>query len=146
MKRWLLVATCAALGACGGERVAEPGGESPQSATAASEVVLNQEFELRPGQTVRLRGGGLSVTFPGVAEDSRCPVDVQCVWAGNARVALRAARPGGSMVALDLNTTLEPRAAEAFGHTLRLVGLAPAPTQGTPIRPQDYRARLVIGK
>src|ERR1041384_6590460 len=49
---------------------------------------LGQEFELRIGQRAVIRKTNLTLRFVTVPEDSRCPSDVTCVWAGNARVEL----------------------------------------------------------
>ena len=37
---------------------------------------------------------GVSLSFVEVLEDSRCPEDVTCVWAGRARIAVRVKAPG----------------------------------------------------
>ena len=55
----------------------------------STEVPLAQDFELSLGQTVAIAGTAHRVTFEAVPEDSRCPTDAVCVWAGNARVSLR---------------------------------------------------------
>ncbi|MDO9445893.1 MAG: hypothetical protein Q7K37_11305, partial [Dehalococcoidia bacterium] len=48
-----------------------------------------QEAFLQPGERAVFEAGGerLEVLFVGVTADSRCPVDVTCIWAGEARVA-----------------------------------------------------------
>ncbi len=73
--------------------------------------------------------GSSVVRFGEVKGDSRCPVDVVCVWAGNAEVALVVEPTVGEGPAqlLTLNTLLEPRVGNARGLRLTLVGLAPVP-------------------
>ncbi len=44
-------------------------------------------LSLRIGQQGTV-SGGFTVRFDSVAEDSRCPTGLQCVWAGNCVVAL----------------------------------------------------------
>ena len=44
------------------------------------------------GETVVVQG--VSLSFVEVLEDSRCPEDVTCVWAGRARIAVRVKAPG----------------------------------------------------
>ncbi|MFH1764671.1 MAG: hypothetical protein ABIF09_10810 [Gemmatimonadota bacterium] len=39
-------------------------------------------------EDIRLEGSVLRFSFGEVLEDSRCPVDVTCVWAGNAKVVI----------------------------------------------------------
>ncbi len=48
-------------------------------------IAPNQDFTLRPGERAMLSGQA-SVHYLGVANDSRCPPTVQCVWAGDAEV------------------------------------------------------------
>ncbi len=53
----------------------------------AIQVSANQDFTLRPGERAMLPGQA-SLRYVGVANDSRCPPTVQCVWAGDAEVKL----------------------------------------------------------
>lgn len=58
-------------------------------------VEFNDQFNLAYAHTVRLPDGS-EIYFKDVLEDSRCPVDVMCVWAGKNVV---------------LNTALDPKSA-----------------------------------
>ena len=62
------------------------GTPAPTATVVPRAVVEGQPFKLALGERVRLPGGDL-LEFTGALEDSRCPPDVQCVWAGQARVA-----------------------------------------------------------
>lgn len=109
----------------------------------STEVPLDQDFELAVGRTVAITGTAQRVTFDAVPEDSRCPIDAVCVWAGNARVSLRVTEAGtDSSVAL--NTGLEPRSATVGGIRLELRALTPAPRADTPTPPDAYRATLRV--
>lgn len=116
---------------------------SPPEAPSQPRVPLGQEFELAPGQSARATPDGLVVTFQGVEEDSRCPVDVQCVWEGNALVVVSAERPPVPAATLQLETSARREAAYA-GYTIRLVGLSPHPRQGETIPRERYRLRLAV--
>ena len=50
------------------------------------EAQLDQPFTLFVRERAQL--GNLQIRFIGVPEDSRCPLDVECVWAGNAKIVL----------------------------------------------------------
>src|SRR5687768_17789148 len=64
-----------------------PSGGITASGPAASDVIaVDRDFDLKPGRTARVDGTAITVSFVGVPEDSRCPTDVQCVWAGNGAV------------------------------------------------------------
>ncbi len=100
------------------------------------------EFELGVGDIAILQGYGVTVRFEGVTGDSRCPVDVTCVWAGDAEASLRLAVNGASDTLITLHTTVDDRSVTIGGVRLSLVGLSPAPTASTVIDPTSYRLRL----
>src|SRR4051812_9080728 len=45
-------------------------------------------FSLPVGKTATVSGTGVRIPFNRVTTDSRCPIDVVCVWAGEARIEL----------------------------------------------------------
>jgi hypothetical protein len=103
---------------------------------------LGEPFDLRVDETAYIADTRLSIRFDAVAEDSRCPRDVMCPWAGNARVSL-ALREGPNADAADVNSTLEPRAVTRWGYTVELVDVRPVPLAGQPIPAGSYVVRLV---
>ena len=106
-----------------------------------TQVPANQEYQLAPGVEVSLAGADRVVVFVAMVNDSRCPSDVVCVWAGNAEVRLRL-RGGGMDSTFSLNTTTPPKEATIGGVRLELVGLDPSPQASVPKVPADYRATL----
>lgn len=87
------------------------------------------------GQSVAVDGADL--TFEAVPTDTRCPQDVECVWAGDALVELR-----WQGADVELHTGVEPRSAGLGPTTVTLVALAPQPYANATIPPQAYRATL----
>ena len=51
-----------------------------------AKALIGKEFSLGIGQTASIEGEKLVIKFKAVLEDSRCPVNVVCVWAGNGKV------------------------------------------------------------
>jgi hypothetical protein len=99
-------------------------------------------IEMTPGQTLQV--GALQVRFVSVAGDSRCPIDVLCVWAGDAIVRVELSEPPGTAVPHDLHTlNLQP--AVHGGYQVDLVRLDPLPRSNEPIHPQDYRLFVRVG-
>jgi hypothetical protein len=89
----------------------------------------------------------IEIRFGGVLEDSRCPVDVQCVWAGNAQAALGVGPRRGTQGPTEqvlLNTSQGAQSGESWGLRLTLVDLTPAPRSTQPIPPEDYLIRLKV--
>lgn len=128
----LVVASCGGTDPAPIEPSAGPGQDPVGTA-------VGQAFTLRIGQHARIDGTDLTVLFREVPADSRCPVDVQCVWAGSARVVVAA---GGADVGL--NTGEDPRSARVDGYRLELTKLEPEPRSDAQIRPADYIATFVV--
>lgn len=111
---------------------------------------VGREFKIKAGRVVTLDGGGLRVRFVRVASDSRCPVDVNCVWAGNAEVLFEVGGRGQrGETTLTLDTGAGGPGASEGRHgryTLKLVGLAPQPRSKGKIAPAQYTATLLVSK
>ena len=76
-----------------------------------------------------------------VIEDSRCPKNVQCVWAG--RLVLRTlTNAGAGADILDL-TLGEPRKMDNVGY-LTLVDAQPAKLAPGPVAPRQYRFTFAV--
>jgi hypothetical protein len=85
------------------------------------------------------------VAFTGVLEDSRCPEGAQCIQAGRARITLRVSDATGLAREVTLVTSSDATARDtAFGRTIQLLSLLPAPAVGVPLVQGDYSARLVV--
>lgn len=103
---------------------------------------LGEEFDLRLNETAYLASTPLSIEANAVPEDSRCPTDVVCAWAGNARVSLTL-RAGTTANGGDVNSTLQPRAISRFGYTVELVDVRPPRVSTQTIPAEAYVVRLV---
>ncbi len=104
---------------------------------------LGEEFDAHLGDTVYIADTRLSIRVNGVPEDSRCPRDAVCVWAGNARVSLTL-RHAANTDDVSVNTTLDPEAVVRWGYTVQLVDVRPLPTAGQRIAPSEYVVRLAV--
>ncbi|MFN2443730.1 MAG: hypothetical protein ABR517_13715 [Thermoanaerobaculia bacterium] len=102
-------------------------------------VVPGEEFSLAVTETAALPEQGL-LEFANVVSDSRCPRDVQCVWAGDAVIVLRASDENGS-ASLTLHTN-GPGTARFGIWEVQLVELRPVPREGESLRQADYEVVL----
>jgi hypothetical protein len=105
-----------------------------------------ESFTLEVGEKATLDAIHTSVRFLTVAEDSRCPSQAQCVWAGDGAVLLEIA-PARSDAAEDtLHTNPEsgPGAVVLAGYELTLLRLDPYPETPGDIAPNAYRATLAL--
>lgn len=133
----LLVAVATIVGAC----QKSPSPAPPQQQGQAS----TREITLRVGETTFVEN--IEIRFGGVLEDSRCPVDVACVWAGNAQVALGVGPRRGTQGPTEqvlLNSTQGAKSGESWGLRVTLVDLTPAPRSTQSIPPENYLIRLKV--
>ncbi len=116
--------------------------------SAQQRIVLDEEFALRVGQTAALAGGtGVRLIFEAVREDSRCPVGVSCIWAGDAVVAITMHNTDGGPTTIELHTNVRFDAeAVPDGHVVRLVRLSPTPRVDATIEVDQYEATLVVNR
>ena len=85
----------------------------------------------------------MKVRFVAVTEDSRCPRDVTCIWAGEVKVQLEIQQASKAASQVEL---LEGGSTVAGEYRVTLVRVEPQPTSTAKIAPQDYRATLKIDK
>lgn len=120
-----------------------PAATSPDTATtrAVSDVVV------RVGETATPAGFPVALTLTDVRDDSRCPVDVSCVWAGDATVVLAVTPDGGQVREVVLHLANEDaRAADVAGVRIRLESLRPERPATTTIRRDEYRVTLSLSR
>jgi hypothetical protein len=117
-----------------------------QPASRVNHPALSQNFDLKVGQTVSVQDTPLKISFQSVAEDSRCPEDVTCVWAGNAKVVLKVGKGRRVSTTINLNSGLNPKHLIYQGYDIKLVGVAPARNTKTKIGPSDYVITLAVTK
>jgi hypothetical protein len=120
-------------------------GSSPTAADGTA-FHLDQSFDLRGGETASLSGGDLTVVFESVPADSRCPVNVTCVWAGDATVRLRTRSDATAEGRPELHTNDGPKEAAYAGFRIVLQKLDPQPRDGTKLEPRDYIATLIVSR
>ena len=123
------------------------GSEAPSGAgtpqPSSSSEGTGQQVELRFDETAEYRD--LKLRWLEV-EDSRCPIGVQCVWAGQVVVTVEATRGEEGPVELELVLRVgrDPRAVRAFAHELLLKGVDPPPRPGVTPERSHYLALLEI--
>ena len=101
-----------------------------------------QLVELGYQEEITIPGTVLRVAFLGIEEDSRCPVDVTCVWEGDAAAQIGLTAGSGPTHLHVLHTALEPEAVDFNGVRVTLVAVAPASREGEPIPAEEYVVTL----
>ncbi len=132
-----LVALLALAGSC-----------SDNGASPSPQPDYGTPFTLGVGDARAVGADGLSVRFEGVANDSRCPVDVNCVWEGEATVQVRLQAPAQETRTLELRVrgTGGSSPPGEFGErfAVQVTKLEPAPRSSQPIPAGAYQATLVV--
>jgi hypothetical protein len=113
------------------------------------EFALNKPFVLAGGQEALIPSEKLRLRFVDVLEDSRCPTRVQCVWTGQARIAIAVQPDSTAPTTVEFNTNPAPgqtvNMATVGAYRIELRSLDPYPqTPEDPIAFEDYRATLVL--
>jgi hypothetical protein len=143
MRVALVVASLLVVAACStGTGLARCDGTAPGGVVCAR---LDAPFDLRIGETAYVADTRLTIRADSVPEDSRCPTDVVCAWAGNARIALTV-RHDSDVDRVNLNSTLQPRAVTRHGYTLELVDVRPPRHSTQAPAPASYIVRLIAAR
>lgn len=101
-----------------------------------------EKLTLKQGQQ-KTATGRLIVKFLAVTEDSRCPTNVNCVWAGVARIKIQL-RKNGKTAEFELNTNQPEKSAAFEGSEVKLNTLTPYPKSTAPINSASYTATFTV--
>ena len=115
-----------------------------QDSVRVVDISLSQEFTLKIGEQASIDNASLFVRFTDVVEDSRCPIDAQCIWQGNGKISLEIQKPNSEKVTRTVNTTLDPQDVVYDSYEIQFKQLRPEPIAGSEIKPEDYRATLFV--
>ena len=133
MKSVILSFFCLALLAFSCEQndpVLEPGYEEGQA------------FELAFGATASCTCGAPDITFADVVADSRCPLNVECIWEGEVIVKLSV---DGEDVQLGLSSIDTAPEMDTIGQwSVQLLEVNPYPEDPVEIPEEDYELKLIV--
>ena len=135
----MVIVLATALAACRGASSPSAGSADQQQAQGA----IDDTVRIALGEDVRVVPAGLVIAFDSVLSDSRCPRDVQCVWAGSARVRLTIGQDAGAGQVFDLESGQDPRSARVGAYVVSLLEVQPQPESGREIG-RAYRVTLRI--
>ena len=101
---------------------------------------------LRYGEHKIFPESQLGLKFVDVASDSRCPIDVNCPWAGEIEVVLNIWHLGTYMseVRLTLSAGVGSAVVVAGGYEIHLIGVRPSARSDPPIEMEEYGILLQI--
>ena len=106
---------------------------------------LGKEFQLSVGQTAWVQPENVYVQFEEISENSLCPEDAVCVWAGQATVKLSIWKAGQTPE--DVNLTLpdlDTASKTAGGYKITWIDILPHKKSTVAIEPKDYTVKLKV--
>ncbi len=154
---WVMGLCCLLLLGCNGISAPAP---SPLASPLEPPALPSTQLVLGVGEQGQLPGSDLQITFQSVLEDSRCPADVDCAWAGQARIQLLLEQAAAEPIVLELalmtdtEGRVERQPMDDTGQLLARVGavavtivsLTPYPSQlGATEAETAYQLVLVAG-
>lgn len=104
---------------------------------------ISESVTLRAGEQKTAPKSKVRIKFISVTEDSRCPVGVDCVWAGNAKVKVKISSGRQSKV-FEFNTTMGPKGDILDGWSIMIDTLSPEPKADRKPNPKSYKAKFDI--
>jgi len=113
--------------------------------TSPTTVAENPEFSIGLGKCQKING--VKITFIEVLEDSRCPKDVDCVWAGQAKIKISIKEKGKT--AFEKEILFDGLGKEIVIHSsetaiIKAIALSPYPMTSIPKKDRAYFLELKI--
>ena len=105
---------------------------------------LPATYTFKFGQDVHLADPDVVIRFAEVVQDSRCPVNVECMQAGSATLRFSLVEPDHDLFTVVLDTDGLPYTIE--GLTFRLISVDPQPQSGHFLDPKTYTATVEISQ
>jgi hypothetical protein len=119
-------------------------GNGCSSTPGVIEAEFGKEFTLSIGQEANISGGAFKIGFEDVIEDSRCPLNVFCVWEGRANILARVSiNETGYRVVLS-EPGLADKAMDILLNHALVFHLEPHPQEPDNISKDSYRMRLTV--
>jgi len=109
------------------------------------EASLDEEFTLAIGQTASISSENLKIKFLDVPADSRCPSDVQCVWAGEVTCSFEITSDESTeQVEMTLPGLTDVSAGQTVGNYRYKFTVEPYPESTKEIEKEAYRVKMRI--
>lgn len=106
---------------------------------------LGDTTEIKINETLKNEENNISIQMDSVLNDSRCPSDCECFWAGNAEVRF-IFKLENEEIRFTLNTYLTPKDYITNGYQISLLDLIPYPISMESISQNEYYAKMMIQK
>ena len=110
-------------------------------------ISLGDSFSLAVGQSASIDGEDLHIKFVDIVADSRCPLEVQCIWQGEVACLVEITHSGtGHQKVLTHPGLTEELSKAQFGTYQFTFSVEPYPRAGKEIKKSEYRLNLLVTK
>jgi hypothetical protein len=142
----LLICASIFFGACAGKKQQTKDVSIQKDMVTAS---LDSSFQLKHNQTAIIESEELTIQFTDVVEDSRCPVGVECVWPGQARIELEIKQKDeepDKITLISLAGQDELAVRQVNNYFIRLLKVEPPRQKDVELKPSDYNITLLVSR
>ncbi len=105
-----------------------------------------QTIKVLVGKQKKASSSKITIKFASLIEDSRCPDNVNCIHAGNARIKVTVSKPGSAPITFEANTNLGEKGNVYEGYAIYLTDLTPIPKANVRINRNAYTATFSISR
>ncbi|UCC81236.1 MAG: hypothetical protein JSW64_07740 [Candidatus Zixiibacteriota bacterium] len=110
---------------------------------------LDSSFQLMHNQTAVIEPENLSIKFVNVTEDSRCPVGVECIWAGQAKIEVEIKREDEEPEIIVLTSQAgreELAEMQVKDYFIKLLKVEPPRQKDVELKLSDYNITLIASR
>jgi len=110
---------------------------------------LGSQFKLKVDQTTALESDNIKVKLLNVTDDSRCPSDVVCIWAGQVNVLVNVTKNDENLgdVTITLGASNPDLAVKNVGdYLVEVIEVNPYPISTHKIEPSEYIVTLKVSR
>lgn len=110
---------------------------------------LGEQITIQVFDTATYCDENLSITFNDYPNESRCPTDVTCVWAGFVEVELLINENGKESIlklSSEPNVSGIPVEAKVGDYNIKLIDVTPYPATNIRIDPNQFKVILLVEK
>ena len=105
-----------------------------------------ESIKVQVNREKRSPRSNLSIRFVELIEDSRCPTDTNCIWAGNGKIRVSIKRGNRPAKVFEMDTNGPNKTVTHSGYRITLSDLTPHPASNIRINRNGYVATLQIEK
>jgi hypothetical protein len=110
-------------------------------------LVLNDTLTLAFHDCLADLDNKFYICLDSIVNESRCPIGLECFWAGMATVKFKFQSYHSAPEYFNLSTLMDTENKTILpGYSIKLVGLEPYPSEDYKIKQDEYKAKLFITK